>query len=67
LRSFPRRRKLVVMFFILSVIYGFGLAILCESFERMRANREKFARLFNMLEKFVNEVRPYLNRLKFKK
>jgi uncharacterized protein involved in exopolysaccharide biosynthesis len=66
-RSSPQRKKLVVAFFVLSILYGFGLAVVCESFERMRENREKFARVFNMLDKFAEEVKPYLQRLKFRK
>ena len=67
LRSFPRRRKLVVMFFVLSVIYGFGVAILCEGFERIKANRQKYSRLLNLVEKFLIEIEPILKKLKIKK
>ncbi len=67
LRSFPRRRKLVVMFFVLSVIYGFGLAILCEGFERIKSNRQKYSRLLTLVEKFLIEIEPILKKLKIKK
>ncbi len=67
LRSFPKRKKLVFLAFMLSIVYSLGLAIVFEGFERARNNRKKYARFFNLIEKSIKEIEPILKRLKIKK
>ncbi len=67
LRSFPKRKKLVVMAFFLSIFYGFGLAVVFEVIERIKENRQRYSRLYKLIEKFLIEIEPILKRLKIKK
>lgn len=67
LRSFPRRRRLVVIAFLLSVFYGFGIGVVCEVLERIRNNRQRYSKLFTLIEKFIKETEPILRKFKIKK
>jgi tyrosine-protein kinase Etk/Wzc len=64
LRSSPKRKKLVILMFVLSTIYSFGLAIVCETVERFREKRDKYARLHAIFGKFLEDIEPILKRLK---
>jgi tyrosine-protein kinase Etk/Wzc len=67
LRSFPRRKKIVVAFFFVSLLYGFGIAIVCETFQRVRANTKRYGKLFDMLGTFASDIRPILEKLRIRK
>ena len=66
-RSFPRRKKIVVVAFVMSIFYGFGLSIVCESIERFKKENQNFLRIHVLFEKFKVEIGPILGKFKLKK
>lgn len=67
LRSFPKRKKIVVIFFVLSLLYGFGIAVACEIIERIRDNRQQYSKLFLLINKFAKDIDPILKKLKLRR
>ncbi|OQX56617.1 MAG: hypothetical protein B5M53_00485 [Candidatus Cloacimonas sp. 4484_209] len=67
LRSFPKRKKLVVIAFIISIIYGFFIAIVCEGLDRITRDHRKYSRLFMLIDTFLAEIKPFLKKFRIKK
>ncbi len=67
MRSSPKRKRMVIMMFFMSIIYGFGLAVVFESIERIRSNKQNYARLFSIVDGFVNEVKMLLGKFRKRK
>lgn len=67
IRSFPKRKRLISIAFILSVFYGFGIAVVCEVLERIKGSRDKYSRFFSIVDKFFMEIKPILRKFRIKK